>query len=143
MASTPVPAPRNHVAAVVAGGKIYVAGGQQGTNDAIPVSTLFIFDPATKLWTRGTALPRPRSHNSSAAFVYGGRVVVAGGETTNGRVIADVTAYDIPTQKWLALPALPSPRHSPLVQSIGSTVVAADGANPPALEATTWVTTGP
>lgn len=142
VAAAPLPAPRNHVAAIALNGKIYVAGGQQGINDALPVSTLFIYNPETNKWTSGASMPKPRSHNSAAAFEYAGRFAVAGGETTNGVVLADVIAYDIPTNKWLALPSLPSPRHSPLVQSIGTTIVATDGAYPPTLEPTTWVSVG-
>ena len=142
VAAPSLPAPRNHFAAVAAGSLIYVGGGQAGINDSLPDATLYIFDTRSNRWSQGASMPKPRSHNSSACFVYGGRVCVAGGETTNGKVLADVIAYDIPTNKWLALPSLPSPRHSPLVQVVGSSIIATDGAYPPTLEATTWISVG-
>jgi N-acetylneuraminic acid mutarotase len=141
--SAPIPVPRNHLAAVALNGIIYVAGGQQGTNDAVPVATLYAYSPAKNVWARGADMPKARSHNSGAAFVYGGRMVVAGGETFNGLSLADVIAYDPTTNRWLTMPPLPAPRHSPLVQPVGTTIVAADGAYPPKLENTTWVTYGP
>lgn len=141
--AAPLPAPRNHPAAAVLNGMIYLAGGQQGINDAFPVATLFEYNPATNSWTQKANMPSPRSHNSAAAFIYGGRFCVAGGETSYGHSLRDVIAYDPPTNAWLSLPSLPSPRHSPLVQSIGNLIVAADGANPPTLESTVWVSYGP
>jgi N-acetylneuraminic acid mutarotase len=138
-----LPVARNHLAAAELNGIIYVAGGQSGINDSIPVSTLYAYDPAKNAWSQRANMPRPRSHNSAASFVYGGRVVVAGGETSNGVSLSDVIAYDPPTNKWLTLPPLPSPRHSPLVQPMGTTIIAADGAFPPKLENTCWVSFGP
>ncbi len=141
--AAPLPVARNHLAAAVLNGFIYVAGGQAGINDSIPAATLYAYDETNNVWIRKADMPRARSHNSAAAFVYGGRLVVAGGETNNGVSLADVIAYDPIANRWVSLPPLPSPRHSPLVQPVGTTIIAADGALPPKLENTCWVTYGP
>ena len=64
-------------------------------------------------------MPKAISHISSATFVLGGRIVVAGGETAHNRAAADVLAYDPATDTWAALNNLPAARFSGVAAAIG------------------------
>ncbi len=58
------------------------------------------------------ACPRPVATSPARPSVLGGRIVVAGGETSHGAGIAAVTAYDPALNAWTALTALPAARVS-------------------------------
>jgi outer membrane protein assembly factor BamB len=72
------------------GGKIYLAGGSQATNEPgtrsnlTSVANVSVFDPASKTWSRLTPLPAPRS--SHELLVEDGKLYVVGGwSMANGK----------------------------------------------------------
>jgi N-acetylneuraminic acid mutarotase len=106
---------RNHLAATAIGGKIYVAGGRHsGGSFADPLTdSLDVYDPQTRVWTRGAAMPRPRGGvNGVAAH---GCFHVWGGEGANigepYNVFPDHDVYDPRTDEWTSLLPLPTPIH--------------------------------
>ena len=112
-AVAPLPNPRHHMGSVVLGGKIYAVGGQHGHDAAlVPEDDVHVYDPATDTWTQLASLARPRNHISSATFMMGGRIIVAGGQLKHTDAVADVSAYDPTTNTWTELTPLPAKRFS-------------------------------
>ena len=111
--AAPLPNPRHHMGSVVLGGKIYAVGGQHGHDAAlVPEDDVHVYDPATDTWTQLASLARPRNHISSATFVMGKRIIVAGGQLKHTDAVADVSAYDPTTDTWTELTPLPAKRFS-------------------------------
>src|SRR5438445_622307 len=67
--------PTRHAAALLADGRVLVAGGSDGP---IALSSTDIFDPATGVASPGPALSTARA-GSSATTLLNGKVLVAGG----------------------------------------------------------------
>ena len=84
------------------------------------------FDPAANQWVQLKDAPFKVS-DAGAAFV-GGRLIVAGGEST-GTVFSTVWAYDPVSSTWSTLPNLAEPRHGLGLAAIGTTLYAIDGAS--------------
>jgi N-acetylneuraminic acid mutarotase len=101
---------RNHVASGVLRDRLYVIGGRPG-----PIAGNFKvaekYNPDTDRWTRIARLPTATS--GAAAAVAHGRVVVFGGEKTDGsgRTIGATAAYNPRTNRWAVLPDMRTPRH--------------------------------
>jgi N-acetylneuraminic acid mutarotase len=117
-----LPAPRNHVGGAVAGGKLYVVGGQQLQDEnSIFKADVWAYDPATNSWSTKSALPYPpRSHIASATMVRNGKIIVAGGEGDPNRAqLAYVDSYDPVTNAWTRLTNLPAGRSSGIGVSLG------------------------
>ena len=109
--------------------KIYVVGGSttsmdisQG-NGITPVSTVYAFDPNTKIWTQKASLNIPRWGHSisvveSKIYVFGGSTT---GSTTftsgNNYMLSSVEAYDPDTNQWSFKTSIPGE-----VQSAGTAV---------------------
>jgi N-acetylneuraminic acid mutarotase len=126
----PVPLARNHLAAEVLNGKIYVIGGQTGTNDATGNKTdVFVWDAAADTWTAAADLPRPLSHMSEATTVLNGRIYVAGGLTTGADDIANASVYDPTTDDWSAITSLPGDRFSGVLVEIEGVLYFTGGSN--------------
>ena len=101
--------PVAHVAggAAVVGDKVIVVGGQSAKNQL--ATTTDIFDG--QKWIKGADLPRPREHlavTTDGTYVYaiGGRAFTADKNT------AAVDRYDPVTNKWQAMPDMPTARGS-------------------------------
>src|SRR5882762_8808766 len=82
-ALAPLPTPRNHATAGVAGGKIYVIGGRVGgafvSSGSSNVGIVEEYDPATDAWGAPRArMPSARSAMSSGT--WSGKIYVTGGE---------------------------------------------------------------
>jgi N-acetylneuraminic acid mutarotase len=123
-ALAPAPTRRNAAAAVAAGGKIYVMGGNQLAegaanpgpgNNQLVVGTNEAYDPATNKWETRQAMPTPRNH--PAIGEIGGKIYVIGGRIGAPNVanfIASATdvveEYDPATDKWRAMTKMPTPR---------------------------------
>ncbi len=87
-----MPTPRNHTAAGVVNGKIYVIGGRIGAAFIAASSNLNnveAYDPATDTWS-GPLAKMPTARSGLCVGVYDGRVYVAGGEWQNA---VEQTAY--------------------------------------------------
>ncbi len=113
---TPMPTARNHAAAGVVNGKIYVIGGRLaaaylslGSNTDVVEQ----YDPATDSWgTAGLRMPIARSGMGWAT--YQDRIYIAGGEIFDAHMMAAiraVEAYDPATNQWSVLPTMPTARH--------------------------------
>lgn len=108
-----LPGARNHPAMVSLNGFVYFVGGQQLQDDAaIYSSNVWRYSPGANAWTSVASLPVPRSHITSATFVYDGRIITIGGETTGRTVINTVSQYDPTTNTWSTLQNLPAARFS-------------------------------
>jgi N-acetylneuraminic acid mutarotase len=115
-----LPGARSHMGYTAFAGRIYAIGGQTGNDEGLTTkNAVHAYDPATDTWTARAAMPKAISHISSATFVLGGRIVVAGGETAHNRPAADVFAYDPATDTWAALNNLPAARFSGVAAAIG------------------------
>ncbi len=108
-----LPGQRNHLGAVAIGGRIHVMGGRLGPGFMHPMSADHnIYDPATRRWTRGAPLPRPRGGVNAVAAR--GCIHVFGGEGIAGDfrgVFPDHDVYDPRTNAWRSLAAMPVPVH--------------------------------
>jgi N-acetylneuraminic acid mutarotase len=112
-----MPTARNHAAAGVVNGKIYVIGGRIGNAFITRASNTGIveeYDPASDQWgALKASMPNPRS--ASAWGTYKGKIYVAGGEERSGgpwqRTFRAVEAYDARSNSWSTLPDMTFPRH--------------------------------
>ena len=112
----PMPTPRNHAVAGVAGNKVYVIGGRVGgafiTGPSSNTDIVEEYDPAANSWTFRAKMPTPRS--AMAAGVHQGRIYVSGGEYQDARMMATyraLEAYDAARNAWMVLPSMPTARH--------------------------------
>jgi len=113
----PMPTARNHAAAGVVNGKIYVIGGRIGAAFITRASNVRIveeYDPATDQWgALKASMPTPRS--ASAWGTYKGKIYVAGGEERSDgpwqKTFRAVEAYDPRANTWTTLPDMAFPRH--------------------------------
>ena len=128
VARAPLPNPRNHLGSTVLGGVIYAVGGQHGHDSALVTQTqVDRYDPATDTWTRVADLPRAIGHIASSVFATDGRLVVLGGETSNGSNTAEASVYDPDTNLWTAITPLPAPRHSGVADVIDGIIYYSTG----------------
>jgi N-acetylneuraminic acid mutarotase len=122
---SPMPTARNHAAAGVVNGKIYVIGGRLGAADVTEGSNTDVveqFDPEKDSWgALGLRMPIARSGMGWAT--YQNRIYIAGGEILDAHMFAAiraVEAYDPATNQWSALPTMPTARHGVNVAAIGN-----------------------
>src|SRR6185295_1672007 len=95
---------------------LYVFGGFQ--DPLGPVVRSDVFDPATNTWTQIADLPRRLTHAGVAADESTGSVYFAGGyvgkagQTGYGQTFGttEVWRYDVATNTYSAMPALPAAR---------------------------------
>jgi N-acetylneuraminic acid mutarotase len=110
-----MPTPRNHAAAGVIDGRIYVAGGRAGSvfiPNALNLDLVEEYNPATDQWVLRAPMPTPRS--ATTWGVHNGRLYVAGGEIRHRDFWATYTtveAFDPRSNTWTRLPPMPLPRH--------------------------------
>jgi len=125
---TSIPSGKSHLGGVALNGKIYVVAGQKKyDDDAVCQSDVHVYDPATNAWTKVANLPRTLSHHGGSTFVYNGRIIVAGGETSPNNPTSKVSAYDPSTNKWTDLASLPSSRTSGAAGAINGALYFATG----------------
>ena len=70
-------------------------------------------------------MPAPR--NSHGAAVIDGKLYVVGGAAKSGDLKLDTLVYDPATDRWHALPPLPTPRRDLSVVAVGKTLYAIGG----------------
>lgn len=81
-------------------GKLYMVGGKTATSH---VSTLYIYDPVTDLWTSGPNLPGPAVENP-AVVGFNGKLYVFGGSTQPfSGAVTNATVFDPTTSTWTSL----------------------------------------
>lgn len=108
----PMPTPRQGLAVVELGGKIFAIGGTDGSdsNDTTDGSegtgsaatayfnTVEVYNPATDTWTTGTPMPTGRAYLS--AVVLNGKIYAMGGRTASSSISKIVEVYDPTTDTW-------------------------------------------
>ena len=73
----PLPAPRDHLAAVDLGGRLYVVAGSPGWFNQQTSTTLWVYDAGQDAWESRAPLPLGRA--AHAAVALNGKLYVAGG----------------------------------------------------------------
>ncbi len=91
----------NRPAGAVLGGKLYVAGGSDGTNGLC--NTLEVYDPASNRWT--TRKPMPTARVSCVGVALGDKFCVMGGHDGT-KPIGTVESYDVLTDTWSSQPSM-------------------------------------
>jgi N-acetylneuraminic acid mutarotase len=105
-------------------GKLYVAGGNNGSGTA--VGRLDVYDPGTNSWSTKAMMPTARV--AAAAAVMGGKLQVIGGR--NGSTYLNtVESYDPMTNTWTPRAALPTARASLGVGVTNALIYAIGGRN--------------
>lgn len=99
---------RAHFATAVAGGKLYVFGGDVNSSNTGQLSSVEVFNPVDNLWTTLAPMPTARSY-AVAGVIDNGKIVVAGGSTPAGNT-AVTEIYDIATDTWTTGVPMPQPR---------------------------------
>jgi len=114
---------REHIAATVAGGKIYVFGGRSPN-----LRTVERYRPGARGWQRLAPLLTARS--GIAATTVRGKPVVFGGEGPEG-TIKPVELFDPEQGRWHSLPGMLTPRHGLGGAALGRRVYALEGGPQP------------
>jgi N-acetylneuraminic acid mutarotase len=105
---------RRYHGAALAGGKIYVFGGQRVNplpNSEMMEATVDVYDLATGLIAKGTPMPTPRSY--AATVLFKDKVYVIGGAYLHGNAFVQtglMEIYDLATGAWSTGPAMPTAR---------------------------------
>jgi N-acetylneuraminic acid mutarotase len=110
----PLPLPRDHLAAVEAGGQLWAVAGSPGWFNQQTSQTLWVYDAVTDSWDTRTPLPLGRAAHAAAAT--GNRIFVAGGI---GPEAARLLIYDIPADSWSIAAPLSRPREHLAAAAIG------------------------
>lgn len=119
--ATPIPTPRQMLAAASDGKLVYTVGGTNGNSD---LSAVEAYDPAAKTWTKLPDLPQPRSDLGVA--IADRRLVAAGGQAA-GQVLKSVAVFDLSAKAWDGLPDMGTARHGMAVDAVGKAVYAIGG----------------
>lgn len=84
-----IPGPRSHAAGALLGGRFFLTGGckseTQGHYCDEVADDVFIYDPATGVWSSGPSLPVPVHAHGAAAD--GTKLIIAGGGAATGGVM--------------------------------------------------------
>lgn len=113
---SPMPTARNHAAAGVVNGQVYVIGGRLAALSLSLGSNADVverYDPVTDSWG-AVGLRMPIARSGMGWATYQDRIYIAGGEVYDAHVIATiraVEAYDPATNQWTLLPTMPTARH--------------------------------
>src|SRR5712691_5734838 len=127
-----MPTPRNHTAAGVVNGKIYVIGGRIGAafvGASTNLAAVEAYDPATDTWS-GPLAKMPTARSGLDVGVYNGRIIIAGGEFQNAveqTAYRVVEAYDPAANSWAVLPPMALARHGVAGGVIGKRFYAISG----------------
>lgn len=100
------PMPRHHHCAVLHGDKLYITGGydnyQSARSTLEPTSMCFSYDLAKRLWQPLPNMTRSRAYHAAACI--DGTLIVIGGRSTNGEILASVEAMCLEERRWQELP---------------------------------------
>ena len=118
------PSPREHLAAIATGGRMYVLGGRLGGVDS-NLATFEAYTPATGRWETLPAIPEARG--GAGLALADGLLVSVGGEGPDNTTFGTVYGYDLAAGSWRKLPDLPTPRHGLAVVGIKGKVYAIGG----------------
>jgi N-acetylneuraminic acid mutarotase len=123
---------RNHHGVAAVGDRLYAIGGRIGgafiSSGSNNIDLVEAYDPATDLWTPRDKMPTRRS--AIGAVVYGGKIIVPGGEFQDRRELAAFRAvefYDPAVNRWQILPSMPHPRHGLAIGVVGNRLYTVSG----------------
>jgi N-acetylneuraminic acid mutarotase len=98
-----LPVPRQEVAYVQAGGKLYLAGGKSDVQQ--------VYDPATNTWSTVAPLPAPTPLDHIQAAAVNGKIYYIGGLTGwPGPSVGSVYIYDVASNTFSTGAPMPSGR---------------------------------
>jgi N-acetylneuraminic acid mutarotase len=132
-AGTPIPQGANEVIGGEIDGQVLVYGGQDPGNNAMGI--FWKFDPAKNEWSKLPSNPVPVHHGSSASI--GRKFYVMGGFRLpdSGKVgwypENKAWEFDLDTQKWSALPLMPTTRGALAAVAVGKKIYVSGGAGIP------------
>jgi hypothetical protein len=116
----PLPAPRHHLSAAAAGGRIYLFGGAPpGGFQA--TTTAYVYDPAAAAWTQLPDMPEPRVGAASVAL--NGKLYVVGGAGSTAALLE----FDPARNAWRTLPSMAAPRDHLAAAVAGGEIYALGG----------------
>lgn len=108
-----VPIELHHFQAVVLDGLVYVIGAFTGSYPREkPVTSIYIYNPATDKWTKGADIPEDRRRGSAGAVVYKSKIYIVGG-IQDGHWTGQVNwfdVYDPAANTWKTLANAPRTR---------------------------------
>lgn len=108
------PTPREHAAAAVLDGKIYLAGGQRtdaGVEPGPATAIMEVYDPASDTWSAAT--PMPTARMGLTLSTYNGRLYAIGGRTDgySNSATGAVEIYNPATNLWTSGTSMTTPRY--------------------------------
>ncbi|MDC3983853.1 Kelch repeat-containing protein [Polyangium jinanense] len=114
----------NHAAALLQDGRVLITGGATTGNWDLPTAVVDIYDVATNTITAAAPMTVPRNYHT-ATVLSDGRVLVAGGLTTNGVSLQSCEIYDPTMNTWSSAAAMNvrHRRHAADILSNGQVVV--------------------
>jgi N-acetylneuraminic acid mutarotase len=122
----PIPTALAESASGAINGRLYVAGGEDGTK---PLAALEAYDPSTDTWTAKT--PMPAAINAAASAVINGQLYVAGGAALNNPAqpgpFSTLYSYDPTTDAWTTLAPMPTPEAGAAAASINGKLYVVGG----------------
>jgi N-acetylneuraminic acid mutarotase len=110
----------------VAGGKIYVVGGDTGGGG--DRATLYSYDGIASSWTTLAPMPLGPRYGLGAAAVNG-KIYAIGGYDSTGGYLTRVEAYDTVSNIWTTRASMPSAHYGALVGAINGKVYVAGGSD--------------
>jgi len=103
-----MPGPRYHAATTVAGGELYLIGGQTGS--LLSAFDAVVYSPGLDAWR---TIPGPPLDRAGAkAVTIAGRIYLVGGHsaTSTANLFPTIEVLDPGTGQWLPAGAMPTPR---------------------------------
>ncbi len=98
----------SHTATLLLDGKVFVAGGSPDSLQYASLSSVEVYDPATKMWRSGRSMAGTRQAHT-ATLLPNGRVLVAAG-FSYGYFIPDAELYDPAAGTWTSTGAMGTAR---------------------------------
>jgi N-acetylneuraminic acid mutarotase len=94
-------------ATLLTSGSVLVAGGAASVNPSVPVNSTETYNPSSGFWNVSASMSTARyGHTATllpqatAAYRYGGKVLVAGGFGTAGTALTSAELYDLLSGTW-------------------------------------------
>ncbi|MDH5388643.1 MAG: hypothetical protein OEY06_09355 [Gammaproteobacteria bacterium] len=88
-----------HAATMISGGKMLVTGGRSSMANADILASSEIYDPAADTWTSSGDMRHTRNFHTATALTDG-RILIAGGQGTDGKSVATLELYKPGTNTW-------------------------------------------